>query len=1119
MKRLILFVSIFGVGLLVLVVLLGPDRLWRRTQAPTIRPENLPASSGALPFSEPGQKRRFGVDMRGAFTLPLGWRSVKQADGTTQRFKVVQLKGANSEPYAGGIHLEKPVLEAFPGNADDETPIRRVSATAGELETRGDLRTLTENFQAKRDLRSLTLGPDVHLEAYGEDGRVVMTLDTTRLEVPPTPEGAGGDVDPDSLFPRLVGPEPVHVYSTAPPFDLHAAGFTMLRFDGRLELAGPIDLVSGDLHVKSAGGATFVRRVEPGVAKGASERAEAAGIEQGAQTIGPGTLTFERAVDARQRDASGAERWMKTDVVVLELDRAEAPAGGAKAPATDARGLVVKHVDAGSSDGTVEFGLLGGTGVARHVTRDGDAVTLEGPLHLDDLAVGEGSDARKVSLRARTRLELTPLPVADGAPARWRAVLSGAAHATSVAAADPRAPAGAAGETIDADADTITAVLVAREATGKGGATPTSGLDLESLELDGSAFVDLHDRRTARAQKITLGGGGQQAHLEGDAVVVTDRGTLRGPQIDLDAQKGAPLHVIVPVLALSEMTLPPGTAWFGTAASDAASKKVERRIELEPILPARLEIRGDEMHVNGRTRVKVFEIAKAPDGGVDAKPVEIVRLAANQIDVVPVADGATAKGGTAKAPPQIEASGDVDVFDFRDDDPDGPGPHLHLLAAHARTDLQPDARDGVHRHLLLDGVPGTPAVGTLPVDLGAVTGAATKEKAALTIAAAHLDFDLETQRIVADDGAHRVAATIPESLVAPLLPPGFGELPGAAEKRKSAPDAAALAAMKPLRFYAEHVEITPPPPGEPRPAGPEPVLLQGVPATSPFARALVTASGRIHADRPSDGSSFDAQSLRFDLARGLAHIAGSAEQPVVLQRTRADLEGATDRIVTEWIDVSPTREGRPRIQLHARKDLPVVVLYPSRPSENGKPPRRLRVELSCSDPPELVDQHLLLTGGVDTWIYDEAAEAAAAPRGPFTAAPHPAEPDRAHIRSERVELILSRPIGERVVGETGPALVRLSAQGRVHLDYGEYHAVGALLTYEFAGSELVLKQGADRCQMLAADADGTWHATADFQRLSIAPVEAALRPRNDPDRLVRAHFEDFRLLLEAPNGR
>ena len=1127
MKRLILFVSIFGVGLLVLVVLLGPDRLWRRTKAPTIRSENLPASPGALPFSEQGQGRRIGVGMRGAFTLPLGWRSVKQADGTTQRFKVVQLKGANSEPYAGGIHLVKPVLEAFPGNADDEAPIRRVSATAGELETRGDLRTLTENFQAKRDLRSLTLGPDVRLEAYGEDGRVVMTLDTTRLEVPPTPEGVAGDVDPDFLFPRLVGPEPVHVFSTEPPFDLHAAGFTMLRFDGRLELAGPIDLVSGDLHVKSTGGATFVRRVEPGEAKGGSGRGEdAAGIEEGVQSIGPGTLTFERDVDVRQRDADGGERWMKTDVVALELARAEAPAAGATAPSTgaaapasDAKGLVVKRVEAGGRDGTVEFGLLGGTGVARHVTRDGDAITLEGPLHLDGLAVGEGGDARIVSLRAKTRLELTPLAAADGTPARWRAVLSGDAHATSVAAGDSHAASGAVGETIDADADTITAVLVARGAPAKGGAAPTSGLDLESLGLDGSARVDLHGRGKARAQKITLESGGQQAHLEGDAEVVTERGTLRGPVIDLDTPKGAPLHVIVPVLAPSDLALPPGTAWFGTAASDATAPGIERRIELEPIAPARLEIRGDEMHVKGRTRVRVFELPAAPDGGAEKKKIEIVRLAADQIDVWPVADGATAKGGATKTPPQIEATGDVDAFDFRDDDPDGPGPHLHLLAAHARTEFRPDGSGGGERHLLLDGVPGTPAVGTLPVELDAVLGSSSKERASLTIAAAHLDFDIDTRRIVADDGAQRVAATIPESLVAPVLPPGFGELPGAADKNKGALDPAALAALKPLRFYAEHVEITPPQPGEPKPAGPEPKLLQGLPATSPFARALVTAHGRIHAERPSDRSSFDALTLRFDLARGLAHIAGSAEQPVVLQRTRADLEGAVDRIVTEWIDVSPTREGRPRIQLHARKDLPVVVLYPSRPSEDGKPPRRLRVELSCSDPPELVDQHLLLTGGVDTWIFDEAAEAAAAPRGPFTAAPRPAEPDRAHIRSERVELILSRPIGERVAGEAGPALVRLSAQGRVHLDYGEYHAVGALLTYEFAGSELVLKQGAERCQMLAADADGAWHATADFQRLSIAPVEAALRPRSDPDRLVRAHFEDFRLLLEAPNGR
>jgi len=1125
MKRLVLFVSIFGVGLLVLVLVLGPDRLWNRTKTPTIRPESLPASPGALPFAEQGKGRKIGIDLRGAFTLPIGWKVVPQADGSSLKVKVAQLKGSNSEPYAGGIHLEKPVLEAFPGKVDGEPPNRRVTAAAGELETIGDLRTLTENFQAKRDLRALTLGPDVRIESFDDAGKVAMTIETARVEVPPTPDAPASENDPESIFPLLVGPEPVHVFGADPPFDLHAAGFTMYRFEGRLALTGPIDLVSGGMHVTSSGGATYLRRVDPAAPKTGSDRARASGVDQGAESIGPGTLTFERDVVVRQKDEkSGDERWMKTDVVVLELVSASAPAGaGAATPANVSKRLKVGRVEAGSRDGQVEFGLLGGEGVARHMTSGADdAITLEGPLHVDHLAVGEGDGARSISLRAAERLELQPVAKAEGAPTRWRAVLTGAAHATSTTTA--------AADTMDADADTIVAELLARDAAAKenaaakeGGAAPGAapGFDLDSLELDGHALVDLHGRGKARARKIELVSGGQLAHLEGDAVVETERGTLRGPAIDLDvpspAAKDAPLHVIVPDLAKSEMALPPGMEWFGaggTAPGGTTPDKTEHRLELEPLAATRLEIRGDELHLKGRTCVHVLELADAPGGGAAASRKEIVRLTANAIDVWPDKSGAKepAKGGASREPPQIEAEGDVDAYDFRNDlDPERPSPPLHLLATHARTELKSVARGGqggMHRHLLLDGVPGTPAVGTLPVEL-----AEKPAWAVLTLAAAHLDFDLVTQRIVADDRAQRVVAEIPETLVAPVLPPGFGQFHDAKAASKVATDAASPAALDPLRFQAEHVEITPPGPDDPPPAGRAPVLLSGLPATSPFARALITANGRVRADRPSDHSSFDAQSLRFDLARSLARIAGSADQPVVLQRTRADLPGALDRVVTEWIDVSQTREGRPRVQLQARKDQPVVVLYPSRPKSDGTAPRRLRVELRCSDPPELVDQHLLLTGGVDTWIVDEDVVAATPP-----GAPHAAEAGRAHIRSERVELILSRPIGEGALGEPGPSPVRLGAQGRVHLDYGEYHAQGALLTYEFASSELVLKQGTERCQMLAADANGTWHATADFERLTLSPVEAVLRPKGDPNGVVRANFEDFRLLLGAPNG-
>jgi hypothetical protein len=155
----------------------------------------------------------------------------------------------------------------------------------------------------------------------------------------------------------------------------------------------------------------------------------------------------------------------------------------------------------------------------------------------------------------------------------------------------------------------------------------------------------------------------------------------------------------------------------------------------------------------------------------------------------------------------------------------------------------------------------------------------------------------------------------------------------------------------------------------------------------------------------------------------------------------------------------------------------------------------------------LTGNRLLLTGGVDTWLEIGDAK------------------ERAHAHSERVEVILSGPLGDKEL-----TLVKLNAQERVHLEFGDYTAEGARLTYDFAKGELTLKQGLEPCRLLAADAQGTWHSTATFDLLTTDLLEGAATHAPAPGRpkpqlnllaheLPRVRFKNFRLVAEGPRER
>ena len=775
----------------------------------------------------------------------------------------------------------------------------------------------------------------------------------------------------------------------------------------------------------------------------------------------------------------------------------------------------MKSFDAGSADGDVTFFLLGGEGAAKHLSRSGDDLVVTGPVHLDHAHLGREPEVRDFSLSAQERLVVHEEAATGDGPPRWHADLYGKAHAeTRDAKAAQEAPAA-----LDADTDHLTAILlkVTNDAAA-GGSSAAAGssanFDVDHLDLDGHARLDMHARGRASADQITLGAGGRgvrTAHLEGNAVAVTERGTLRAPALDLvlPEAKELPVHVTAPRLGDGRMAMPAGASLFdenGTggakpvsAGDKPAPPRELRLIPVSPLNAVRLEIVGEELHLRGRTTVRVIAMA------VGGQERETQHLTADSLDLVPQKKGTGPKG----SPPQLVADGDVEAVDVER--------NLDLHAAHARTELV----DG-HRHLLVEG---TPAKATIAVPLPHGTAG---QAADVKLDSFHLDFDLVSQRIVADDPEHQVTAWIPEALLKTMLPSGFGVLERkAADLANGATSAGSVAEPPPVEFHADHVDVTPRKQDElPKTATPPklPAALAAMAASeNPFMHALVHARGRVHAERASDGSTFDAEKMVLNLAASRARLDGDAGAPVKLLRPKPYAKDRIEQIVSDWIEAT---DGGQKVTLAPRQSGPLIVLYPEHAPVDGpaaaRLPKRTRVELRCSDPPVLQGNRLLLSGGVDTWLEI----------GDLT------DPDfqKAHARSERVELLLSGPLSKQNL-----TLVRMNAQERVRLDFGgdgtegagggdvarrgEYHAEGARLTYDFQSGQLVLKQGVEPGRLLATDARGDWHTTATFELMTVDPpdgaTENAKRPRLDvlAGVVPRVRFKNFRLVAEGPSER
>jgi hypothetical protein len=544
------------------------------------------------------------------------------------------------------------------------------------------------------------------------------------------------------------------------------------------------------------------------------------------------------------------------------------------------------------------------------------------------------------------------------------------------------------------------------------------------------------------------------------------------------------------------MALPAGGSLFGAeneSAPEGGPPPRPRELRLEPLAPTALEIDGEELHLRGRTRVHLFELA---DG--DAPERETQQLTADSLDLLPQA-GAT---------PQLVADGAVDVVDLERG--------FHLEAAHAHTEL---AADG-DRHLLLDGTPAKATIALPAAKSKSRETAGPKETAEFTLLATRLDVDLQTRRIVADDRERLVTALVPEALVGSMLPalPAPGAGAGGEGPAASPP---------PIQFDAEHVDVVPQElsPAE-RSAKRPPALAATATSDNPFMRALVTARGRVHALRQSDGSTFDAARMVLDLAASRARLDGEPGAPVKLLRPKTYAPDRVEQVISDWIEAD---DGGAKVTMAPRRDEPVIVLFPEQAPEkgaaNGKVPQRMRVALRCSEPPVLTGDTLLLTGGVDTdlEIGDER---------------DPAGLTKAHSRSERVEVILSGSLGNPNL-----SLVRLTAQGRVHLDYDQAapagarggessgrvacHAEGARLTFDLVKGDLVLKEGVDPCRLLAADASGGWRSTATFKLMKGNLLELETQRKREGrsrERLLAAElprfrFEDFHLVAEGPHER
>lgn len=719
MKRLTVFGAIFGCGLLLLALLLGPARLVQdrpdEREIATSDLSDLPVTMG---IKDPGQGgRAIGVAAEGAGKLP-HWIPRPGGAGKQDRVKAWELTYRKNEPFATGVHLTEPRLELFPARQLDERATTVIEAGGADLAFRGDVNSALQfaddrgGSETAAAVKAFTLAPAVKMSTFDATGAPQLTLTTARLEAPEAPLATAG---PTEIAARLVAPGELHATQADGSLDLRAGGMELLRNAGHLELRPPLRLVTNGLSLPGFGAEPSREPQKPRAplepititATGPTTFDRAAG-EPADQLFGPGELRFTGHVEVRQGDRS-----LTTERLRLQIARG-----------ADDR-LFIEEMEAGVPTTPLSIGLLSGRGSASaaHWRLEPGDLVLDGPVEFADFVLGEGEDARRVSLSARRRAVVRKLAAEGPRPERMVLTLEEAAHLE------------VAGELI-ADAATLEVELLppARDANGVEQPARLIEARLLAAPTGALAHAELPDLGGATARSIRLtddGSGGRLVHLEGNAHAEFPQGFVAAPELDLHvpADRKQAATLTVPQLTAAAFDLPAGTTPFEPTAS-------AQRLVIEPLAACGLTRVGARTDFTGRARYLVHA-AGAAEG---AAPLQ--ELTADELHLIPADERIDAV-----------ASGTVVLTDA--------ARGLTLLAARLRTVERAIERDGraATRRLLI--VEGAPASAMMPLRAG--------DAAPLTIRAPRLELDLERRALDAFGDADRARLLVPEEVAGALF--------------------------------------------------------------------------------------------------------------------------------------------------------------------------------------------------------------------------------------------------------------------------------------------------------------------------------------------------------------
>jgi hypothetical protein len=1075
MKRLILFGAIFGAGLLLLVLLLGPGQIVVTSDDPEIQPSDLSDVSSVVVMNDGGAHgSRIGIGLEGAGRIPL-WKELLLPDGSKQQVKSAEIAYQGNEPFRGGLHLSAPRFELFAGRKPDEKPHTVLTAGGGDLALRGDPGSAAGTPQQLdvNSVKAWTLSPDVVVESFDEAGRPTQRLATERLEGPEAPLDADGKAD---LFPSVIAPGPIHLQQLDGSLDLRAGGLDLQRRANKLTLAPPIAITTSGvtlpdpaapratkpapaapaatdsaprepIHITCDGPATFVGEEKSApagsVAPAAPPAAGATAIDTSSgldDVIGPGELIFHDNVVVKQGDRS-----LRTSRLRAKIARG-------------ADGLLsIEELDAGVPGKPLYLGLLGGEGTAAllHWSQRDQGLVLDGPIRFDDLRFGEGADEKKLDLVAKRRAIVRELAAAAPLPARVELTLEEEAHLE------------ATGE-MTADGATIVVTLVLPKEGGD-----AAGAKLLSVAIEGGgatplATAELTGQGKARARSLRLGDddrGGRTIHLAGDARAEFEEGWVEGDTLDLTLPADPKLPtdpkpqatVIVPRLTAAEFDLPAGDSPFEprfdpgarAAAPQPAAPPPPRRLAIEPLQPCALQRVGKKTDFTGRATYHVRADGK-----------ELQTLIADELHLAPDGDGSL----------HADAIGTVDLVDA--------ARGLHLRAARMHT-AQREVDGKPMRLLLVDGErapdaakAGAPQPAWLTLALPELGGIP------FDLFAPALELDLDRGALHASGLTSRPRLLVPEPLLERFMPALAAKAAAPTDATAPvAPAATDVPAAPPVEFLCEELRFIPDP------------------KDRRLDHGTLQLERNVFVSRPRDGASLNATRLVLDLAVQSGLVDGSAGAPVVARRPKPYDAQRLESLTTAWLRVE---RGGDRIRA---ADDSIVVLHPEElPTADAPLPPLRRLELRTSDGPELNGDKLMLTGGVELDLDYATRE-----RDGTTST------KRASARGDRALLLLAHPLK---LG--GFAAQLLTLQQHVRFDFGGYHATGATLLYRFPdaldGSPhpgwFTLREGIELGELRAEDALGRWRVGSLFREMRAHPPTS-----KEPDESVE--FDGLRTVVES----